>query len=146
MGMRTTLYGYIAEMDFWKDPIMTHVRILNTKKILLLPKGDAWPPLSKEMFAICENDENESGPDLLYSGRIIHLGANLKSVEHEWKEWKSKFENLLTNLFFLEARVHFKTEYSSLETSSWRVDLLKYAVLHDNSMPTRIGNTHWNYE
>ena len=110
MGMRTTIYGYIEEMDFWKDPIKTKVREHNSNMIFSLPKADKWPPLSAEMFAICKNDEIESGPDLEYSGRIIHFGANLKSVELEWREWKSKFENLLTTLFFLEARVHFKTE------------------------------------
>lgn len=144
--MRTTIYGYIEEMDFWKDPIRSKVRKHNFEIIDSLPKADEWPPLSKEMFAIANNFRNHPGPNVEYSGRIIHFGANLKSVEREWNEWKIKFENLLTNLFFIEARAHFKTEYSSLETSSWRIDLLKYKVKHDNLMPDKILKEHWEFE
>jgi hypothetical protein len=146
MGMRTTIYGYIEEMDFWKAPIGPQVRKHNSTVIKQLPKGDDWPPLSYEMFAICTNHKNSPGSNLEYSGRIIHFGANLKSVEHEWKEWRAKFEKLLTHLYFTEARVHFKTEYSSLETSSWKVDLLKYEVTHDNSMPRPIKINECEYE
>jgi hypothetical protein len=146
MGMRTTLYGYIEEMDFWLDPVKTKVREHNSNIISLLPKADNWPPLSLEMFAICNNDNENLGPNFEYSGRIIHFGANLKSVELEWTEWRTKFENLLLNLFFLEAKVHFQTEYSELQTSSWTVDLLKYKIRHDDTMPIKIGNSVWEYE
>ena len=100
MGMRTTIYGYIEEMDFWKDPIRRSVRKHNSTVIKSLPKGDTWPPLSVEMFAICNNYKSDPGPNFEYFARIIHFGANLKSVEHDWIEWKTKFEILLTNLFF----------------------------------------------
>jgi|SRR5688572_15758734 len=146
MGMRTTIYGYIEEMDFWKSPIANQVRKHNSTTIKLLPKGDSWPPLSYEMFAICNNHKNSLGPNMEYFGRIIHFGANLKSVEYEWAEWRTKFESLLISLFFLEARVHFKTEYSPLETSSWRVDLSKYKVNHDNTMPRPVRIDECKYE
>jgi hypothetical protein len=146
MGMRTIISGYIEEMDFWKDPILKKVRKHNSSIISSLPKADDWPPLSKEMFAICNNYKNDLGPNFEYSGRIIHFGANLNSVEYEWTEWKLKFETLLINLFFKEARAHFKTEYSLLTTSGWRVDLLKYPVKHDNKMPYQITNEHRDYE
>ncbi len=146
MGMRTTIYGYIEEMDFWKPPIAKQVRKHNSATIKFLPTGDNWPPLSYEMFAISNNHKNSPGPYLDYFGRIIHFGANLKSVEHEWREWRAKFEKLLLSLFFLEARVHIKTEYSPLETSSWRVDLSKYKVTHDNTMPRSIKIDECIYE
>lgn len=146
MGIRTTIYGYIEEMDFWLDPVKSQVRTHNSNVITSLPIADKWPPLSLEMFAICKNNELEPGPNFEYSGRIIHFGANLKSVECDWAEWKLKFEDLLTSLYFLEARVHLKTEYSSLETFSWRVDLFKYAVKHDSNMPDKIKKADWEYE
>ena len=146
MGMRTTIYGYIEEMDFWKDPIRKQVRKHNFNAIRSLPEGDDWPPLSYEMFAISSNHRNAPGPNIEYFSRIIHFGANLKSVESDWNEWKTKFESLLSNLFFLQARVHFKPEYSSLETSSWRVDLRKYEVTHDDKMPRPIEIDEWIYE
>lgn len=146
MGMRTTLYGYIEEMDFWSGPVTKLVKKHNTSIINALPKGDEWPPLSKEMFAICNNFKNTPGPNFEYSGRIIHFGANLKSVEYEWDLWKTKFENLLTNLFFLEAVVHFKTEYSDIQTATWSVNLLKYSVRHDEARPDKVYKSDWNYE
>lgn len=146
MGMRTTLYGYIEEMDFWLDPIKKRVRKHNSSVIRSLPIADPWPPLSREMFAICTNYKDQSGPMLDYSGRIIHFGANLKSFDHEWREWKPKFERLLNGLYFLEAKVHVQTEYMPYTTSQWRVNLLKYKVVHDGTMPTLIKPEYIDYE
>jgi hypothetical protein len=146
MGMRTTIYGYIEEMDFWQEAIRDRVREHNTGIIYGLPKADAWPPLSREMFAICENDIFAPGPNFEYSGRIIHFGANLKSFDLDWEEWKVKFETLLQNLFFLNANVHFQTEYSSLAIYSWQVDIAKYKTFRDGQMPPAISREHWDYE
>ena len=146
MGMRTTIYGYIEEMDFWKDPIRKQVRKHNFHVIRSLPEDDNWPPLSKGMFAISSNRKNSPGPNIEYFSRIIHFGANLKSVERDWQEWKAKFEILLINLYFLDAKVHFKTEYSPLETSEWRIDLSKYHVIHDNRMPRQVTTAEWDYK
>jgi hypothetical protein len=138
MGMHTVIYGYIQEMDFWLDPVKKKIRKHNSDIIAGLPVADIWPPLSREMFSICNNYKNNPGPNFEYWGRIIHFGANLKSVEQEWAEWKSKFESLLIRLYFLEAKVHVQTEYMGLETSRWRVDLDKYEVLNDGKMPRPI--------
>lgn len=85
------------------------------------------------------------GPDLEYSGRIIHFGANLKSVEEDWGEWKQKFEALLKKLYWQEANVHFNTEYTTLQTFSWRVDLLKYDFGDKTKMPPAITEAHWQF-
>ncbi|WP_298549279.1 hypothetical protein [uncultured Aquimarina sp.] len=145
--MRTTLYGYIEEMDFWKSPIINQVKKHNHAVINNLKKDDEWPPLSKEMFSITSNSNNEIyRPNMEYSGRIIHFGANLKSVEHEIDEWIIKFEELLSKLIWLESKVHFQTEYSELQTLSWRVDLNIYKVIHDGKFPNVIDNSCWNFE
>jgi hypothetical protein len=146
MGMHTVIYGYIEEMDFWLDPIKKKIRKHNSDIIKSLPAADKWPPLSREMFAICNNYKNHTGPNFEYWGRIIHFGANLKSVEQEWGEWRNKFESLLTRLYFMEARVHVQTEYMRLDTSSWKVDLSKYKVLHDASVPRPIALEDCDYE
>ena len=144
--MRTTIYGYIEEMDFWNDPVRTKVFVHNRGILNLLPQEDVWPPLSKGMFAICDNVIDRQGTNLEYRGRIMHFGANLKSVELDWKEWRLKFEDLLTRLFFLEAVVHFKPEYSSIQTNEWSVNLLSYQIKHDNTMPYPITKQDWTYE
>jgi hypothetical protein len=136
--MRTVIYGYIEEMDFWLDPIKKDIRKHNSYIIKTLPNADNWPPLSREMFAICNNYKKHPGPNFEYRGRIIHFGANLKSVEYEWVEWKDKFESLLSRLYFIEATVNVQTEYMPQETTRWRLDLLKYKVVHDGSHPLPI--------
>jgi hypothetical protein len=146
MGMHTLLYGYIEEMDFWLDPIKKSIRKHNSSIIKTLPIADNWPPLSREMFAICNNYKDHPGPNFEYWGRVIHFGANLKSVEYEWAEWKYKFETLLTRLYIMDARVHVQTEYMSLETTRWSVDLHKYKVVHDGSLPSPIRLEDCQYE
>ena len=146
MGMHTVIYGYIEEMDFWRDPVRKRLRKHNSAIIKTLPAADSWPPLSREMFAISNNYKNHPGPNFEYWGRIIHFGANLKSVEQQWGEWKNKFESLLTRLYFMEARVHVQAEYMELETSTWRVDFSKYEVLHDESNPRPIRLEDFKYE
>jgi hypothetical protein len=139
MGMKTTLYGYIEEMDFWKNPIKNQVKKHNYAVIESLKMNDEWPPLSKEMFSLTCNTITElRGPNLEYSGRIIHFAANLKSVEQEIEEWIIKFENLLSKLIWLESNVHFQTEYCELQTLSWSVDLNKYSIKHDEIFPELI--------
>ena len=145
--MRTTLYGYIEEMDFWKNPIINKVKRHNHKIIRNLKNDDEWPPLSKEMFAITCNSNNEIyRPNMEYSGRIIHFGANLKSVEHELNEWIVKYEKLLSELIWLESKVHFQTEYAELQTLNWRVDLNQYEIIHNGKFPKPIDKSCWSFE
>lgn len=147
MGMRTTLYGYIEEMNFWKSPIINEVKRHNHKVIRNLKNDDEWPPLSREMFAITCNSNNEIyRPNMEYSGRIIHFGANLKSVEYELNEWIVKYEKLLSKLIWLESKVHFQTEYAELQTLSWRVNLNSYKVNHNGEFPKPIDKSCWNFE
>ncbi|WP_298903463.1 hypothetical protein [uncultured Psychroserpens sp.] len=145
--MRTTLYGYIEEMDFWKSPVQNKVKKHNHEVIKQLNKADEWPPLSYEMFSITHNSSHEiPRANLEYSGRIIHFGANLKSVEYELDEWIAKYEKLLSELIWLESKVHFQTEYSELQTLSWSVDLNTYKVIHNGEFPENIDKSCWNFE
>lgn len=146
MGMHTIIYGYIQEPDFWVNPVRKQIVKHNTAVINALSKGDKWPPLSREMFAICNNYKNHPGPNLEYGGRIIHFAANLKYVEEQWEEWKGKFEALLTQLYFWEARVHVQPEYMLAETARWWVNLNKYKIVHDGTLPPAIKPENWEYE
>ena len=145
--MRTTLYGYIEEMEFLKDPIQEQVKNHNSQVIFSLNNQDPWPPLSKEMFHITRNSTNEiPRANLEYSGGIIHFAGNFKSIEHEIEEWIIKFENLLSKLIWIEAKVHFQTEYADLQTLNWYVDLNKYGVENDDKFPKLIHKSNWIFE
>ena len=62
----------------------------------------------------------------------------MKSVENEIEEWIVKFECLLSKLIWVESKVHFQTEYCSLQTISWQVDVSKYPVEHNGEFPKLI--------
>ncbi len=141
--MTTFIYGVIEEYGLnhtRREEIYTH----NETVIKNLPTSDAWPPLSKEMFAITKNDKFIEGPNLEYWGRMIHFAACLKSVENEWEEWKTKFENLLQSLYWTQAHVHFKTEYSDVISFNWSVDLKKWSI--DDKVITPISKEFWHFE
>lgn len=141
--MTTFIYGVIEEYGLNHnrlEEIYSH----NETVINNLPISDSWPPLSKEMFSITKNNKEIEGPNLEYCGRMIHFAACLNSVEHEWEEWKEKFENLLQNLYWTEAYVHFKTEYTGVISFNWRVDLKKWSI-HENSIIS-INKEFWNYK
>lgn len=141
--MTTYIYGAIEEYGFAAkrlEEIYAH----NESVILNLPMADHWPPLSREMFSITKNNKRSEGPNFEYWGRIIHFGACLKSVEYEWAEWKEKFEQLLTKLYWIEAHVHFKPEYCGVMSFKWAVDLLKWNIGEEKMNPIR--KEFWEYE
>lgn len=143
MGMTTFIYGVIEEYGLntaRRDEVYAH----NEAVINRLQVSDSWPPLSKEMFSITKNDTAIEGPNLEYWGRMIHFAACLKSVEYEWEEWKEKFENLLQNLYWTQAHVHFKTEYTGVISFNWRVDLGKWSIGEHPIVP--IKNEFWIFE
>lgn len=145
MGMVTLIYGVIEEYNLTQlknEEIYKH----NARVISNLPTAasDSWPPLSKEMFSITKNSALEVGSNLEYQGRLIHFGACLKSVEHEWPEWKLKFESLLTKLQWHQAHVHFKTEYTEVISFNWNVDLKKIQTSTNHIQP--ITKAYWSFE
>ena len=143
MGMTTFIYGVIEEYGLnlkWLDEVYSH----NEKVISSLPTSDPWPPLSKEMFSITKNDKEIEGPDLAYWGRMIHFAACLKSVEYEWGEWKEKFEHLLRQLYWTQAHVHFKTEYTGVISFAWKVDLKKWSITEKNII--QVKPEFWDFE
>lgn len=143
MGMATRLYGCIVE--FGLDPATQAKMYKHNRKVINgLPQIDQWPPLTKNMFAFTHNFK-EPSPSYDYMGRLIHFGANFKSIENEWEEWKTKFENLLTQLYWLEADVHFKTEYAGIQTFTWSLDLSKWTAL-DIKEFTPIQRHNWIHE
>ncbi|TNE54317.1 MAG: hypothetical protein EP338_07845 [Bacteroidetes bacterium] len=143
MGMTTFIYGVIEEYGLNRyrlNEVYSH----NEEIISSLPISDSWPPLSKEMFSITQNDKEIEGPNLEYSGRMIHFAACLKSVEYEWLEWKEKFENLLQQLYWTQSHVHFKTEYTGVISFEWRVDLKKWSINEKPIIP--IKKEYWDFE
>ncbi|RQH12615.1 hypothetical protein [Okeania hirsuta] len=143
MGMTSIIYGVIEEYGLNLKKL-EEVYAHNEGIISALPTSDSWPPLSKEMFSITKNDSELKGPNLEYWGRMIHFAACLKSVEYEWREWKEKFEDLLLQMYWTQAHVHVKTEYSDIISFSWTLDLKKWSISEEAIRP--IKREFWDFE
>ncbi|MFO7864566.1 MAG: hypothetical protein R6U85_11235 [Salinivirgaceae bacterium] len=125
--MATQLYGCIAEYGTPDKTKQTKIYEQTNQVINNLPTNDAWPPLNHRMFSIITNDEaTPNDTNIAYNGRLIIFGANLKSVEFYWAQWKPKFERLLEQLWWTSANVHFKPEYTDLQTFKWQIDSTKW--------------------
>ena len=149
MGMATRIYGCITELEYGipKSEIQNRINTHNQNVIENLPLKDEWPPLIRKMFAITDNsDFPNEGPNFAYGGRIIHFGANLKSVEYEWKEWKVKFEKLLSELIWAHAEVHFVTEYTGIQTFEWRIKFDEVDREKDIEIVKPFDRKLWEYD
>lgn len=149
MGMATRIYGCITELDYGiiGSDIQNNINDDNENVINSLPIKSNWPPLSKKMFAITYNsDFPNEGSDFAYRGRIIHFGANFKSIEYDWVEWKLKFENLLSKLIWSKAEVHFVTEYTGVQTFQWSIDFQKVNIEKDIKSVKPFERRLWKYE
>ena len=149
MGMATRIYGCITELDYGltNSEIQNRINNHNQDIIERLPIESEWPPLVRKMFAITDNsDFPNEGPDFAYGGRIIHFGANFKSVEYEWKEWKIKFEKLLSELIWSYAEVHFVTEYTGVQTFEWRIKFDEVDRERDIDVVKPFDRKLWEYE
>jgi hypothetical protein len=144
MGMATHIFGCIIEYGLQVGEMQLKINAHNQQVIEDMPLYDNWPPLSRNMFAITSAGIRGETPTYDYGGRIIHFGANLKGVEMEWSEWKEKFESLLTKLLWTRAHVHFVTEYNSLQSFEWRIDLLKWSLRGATELKS-ISPEHWKF-
>lgn len=135
--MTTIIYGVIQEYGL-NYKRCSEVYAHNEKVINSLPSSEDWPPLLRQMFSIAEGNVQ-----IEYWGRTIHFAASTKSIEYEWLEWKEKFESLLERLCWVEAHVHFKTEYSDVVSFKWRVDLKKWSIGQGEIKPIR--KEYWEF-
>src|SRR5437879_1072813 len=98
MGHESTVYGVIIGATY-KSTDYRRLQRLNRQVIDALPETDDWPFLTRGMFSI----NGERPEDGTYRCHTIHFAATFKSIEWEWEEWLTKFENLLSKLFWFEA-------------------------------------------
>jgi hypothetical protein len=76
---------------------------MNETVLFSLPDEDAWPFLSRSMFAITPVAQS-------YDCRLIHFAASMKGIEEAWPEWLGKFEALLRRMSWVSAAVYLSTE------------------------------------
>ena len=140
MGRITTLYGYIQEYPDRDNRYKRH----NQKVLEHLPVESDWPFLNRGMFYLPKGEE-QSG-QIEYWGRVILLGGSFKALEDGWEEWLQKFESVLSQLIWYEARVHLITEWYGEQQCEWQISTGYSGELFKSK--TLILPTHkdWTFE
>jgi len=93
-GHFSIVHGYICGIG---DPEESRV------VIHALPEQDAWPYLTRDLFAIPAREHS-------YWDHLVTFGTIYNGVERAWEEWLEKFEALLQRLDWDEAHVYLQTD------------------------------------
>ena len=137
MAQQSIIYGYIQGAE-WMSSDIHRLHRLNREIIAGLPEKDAFPPLTRQMFAA-----PSEGNDPASRGQIIHFGASIYEVELEWRKWLEKFEALLRKLYWFNAVVHLRTEMIGDHEYDWTVDANQ--IVHFFNDPPRPA-TKWFFD
>ena len=109
------VYGCIKHLPFGSLEERRARCLHNRRVVRELPRADAWPFLCREMFAV-PGDDLMSGT---FQTQVIHFGMSYRAVEYEWDQWVRKFEELLKQMYWVNAVVHLETELAGHHTFQW---------------------------
>ncbi len=123
MGERATISGHIPEPWYFAGDQAQQRGLIaaNRRTLRRLPRDDAWPWLTARMFSV--SSSFESGVPLRstpYRGSVVCFGGSFSKLWEEWGQWLSKFETLLTGLYWEHAAVVLVTETMGHFTYHWR--------------------------
>ena len=116
MAQQSIIYGYIQGAE-WMSSDFHRLHRLNRQVIAALPATDAFPPLTRGMFAAADDP-----PPGAHLSQVIHFGAAVTEIEREWRKWLEKFEALLHRLYWFNAVVHLRTDTVGDYEYEWTVD------------------------
>ncbi len=123
MGHQAIIYGRINCIKG------DNVAIFNRRILQELPDNDdSWPFLTRHMFSATEEKVGPCSDRGIYKSLIIHFGASLKDEPAEnahWNDWLTKFELLLNNLIWQDAKVYIELAFSKeklyVYKSDWKI-------------------------
>jgi hypothetical protein len=90
---------------------------LNRAAVRSLPTRDQYPPLTRRMFTV-PMDYAEPGA-AFFREQIVHFGASFNHLSEFWHLGLVKFETLLRQLYWSEARVHLHMELKGDYDYQW---------------------------
>jgi len=104
MAHETLVYGFIAGQR--RDAHDLHRYNLQT--LAELPESDDFPYLSRSMFS-CAGDQPLQGT---FRTPVIHFGGSMNGLDFDGvPRWITKFESLLSRLYWHEASAHIWTDF-----------------------------------
>jgi hypothetical protein len=133
MAHETLIFGFIrGPVLAWENSFPLLER--NAQEIGRLSEEDDYPFLARGMFTI-PNLENWS---VVFRSPVIHFGSSIKGIEFgDIPEWLSKFEDLLSRLYWSKAEVHFITDVMGSHRYSWEAESSIFEQYHTgNPQPT----------
>ena len=89
----------------------------NLAAVEALPADDAYPPLTREIFAV-PMDYARPG-SAFYREQVMHFGASFSHLSEFWHIWLEKFEGLLQRLYWSEVRLHLWIELHGEYNYRW---------------------------
>ncbi len=138
MGRITTLYGYIQEFPDRAQAYTAH----NEQVLTALPRESEWPFFNATLF---QTPPPLDTSEISYWGRVISFGGSYKTLEDAWAEWLEKFEALLQQLVWYEARVHLITEWYGEATCEWQIENNYSARLRKAKEPFGPDPQDWTF-
>lgn len=118
MDQESIVYGCIRDIP-GGDARSRALRLRHNRSVIAaLPSADGWPFLSRDMFGVSGFDEMTG----TYHTQVVHFGASYRAVEYEWQEWLQKFEQLLSRMYWVSAKVHLETELAGVHTFFWEAE------------------------
>jgi hypothetical protein len=133
MAHETLIFGFIlGPHRAWENSFPLFER--NAQEIGRLSEEDDYPFLARDMFTV-SNLENWS---VVFRSPVIHFGSSINGIEFgDIPEWLSKFEDLLSRLYWSEAEVHFITDVMGPHRYAWEADKTIFEAYHTgNPQPT----------
>jgi len=139
MAHESIIFGYIEGATFVGAARNTErYRMLqqrNEKIILSLPTIDTSAHLTRGMFALPDLNDRY----VTFRSQVIHFGGSDSGIEFgEVPVWISKFEQLLSTLYWYEAEAHIRTEVFGVHRISWKADrAVRESHATDDPVPTK---------
>ncbi len=106
MGVQSIVHGRILlKGNFQKSKEYLHS----------LKNDDNYPWIRTEMFSFGAEEK-----PYYYDKPVLSFGATYKGVESDWKSFIIKFENILRNIEFDNAKIQLETEFYGTYNFFWK--------------------------
>lgn len=136
MGHKAIIYGRINSRNG------ENISVYNRRILEEIPDlDDTWPFLTRHMFGTAEEKVGACADRGIYKSLVIHFGASLKDEPNEnahWNDWLIKFELLLNNLVWLDAKVYIETDFSKEKLYLYKSDWQLIQEKLDQNLPSDI--------
>jgi hypothetical protein len=114
MSHQSYLCGYISLRGNASDALS------EIAKLPARSEEDSWPFLTRTMFS------HSASPE--YRVTVIHFAASYKDILGSWAAWSKKFEEILSRLSLMQAKVLIEDEYFGDFIAIWRIEQTGHGV------------------